>query len=180
MLFVPLTVRAFGSVLVWKCQFSKYKIKAFHSSRKKIIIKLMKSIIIMKIQLSHAFPTVCSEKALCCLKQPAHNSICTFSHGVLMALIDPTDNINNKKRLNYRQVIVKCIFTIKRNSCQIGHNQKTGHRAGRELYSSLVVSPVEFGQEVGGARFFRLVEIAHYVGLLLPDVDRFLKFHFPL
>lgn len=74
MLFVPLTVRAFGSVLVWKCQFSKYKIKAFHSSRKKIIIKLMKSIIIMKIQLSHAFPTVCSEKALCCLKQPAHNT----------------------------------------------------------------------------------------------------------
>lgn len=56
----------------------------------------------MKIQLSHAFPTVCSEKALCCLKQPTHNSICTFSHGVLMALIDPTDNINNKKRLNYR------------------------------------------------------------------------------
>lgn len=77
-------------------------------------------------------------------------------------------------------MIVKCIFTIKRNSCQIGHNQKTGHRAGRELYSSLVVSLVEFGQEVGGARFFRLVEIAHYVGLLLPDVDRFLKFHFPL
>lgn len=55
----------------------------------------------MKIQLSHAFPTVCSEKALCCLKQPAHNSICTFSQ-MLMALIDPTDNINNKKRLNYR------------------------------------------------------------------------------
>lgn len=54
----------------------------------------------MKIQLSlytHAFPTVCSEKALRCLKQPAHNSICTFSYGVLMAAIDPSDNINNKK-----------------------------------------------------------------------------------
>lgn len=82
--------------------FPNTRLKLFIAAGKKKKIKLMESIIIMKIQLSHAFPTVCSEKALCCLKQPAHNSICTFSHGVLMALIDPTDNINNKKRLDYR------------------------------------------------------------------------------
>lgn len=39
---------------------------------------------------------------------------------------------------------------------------------------------VEFGQEVGGPRFHGLMEIAHYVGLLLPDMDRFLEFHLAL
>lgn len=39
---------------------------------------------------------------------------------------------------------------------------------------------VEFGQEVGGTRLLSLVKIAHNVGLLLPDMDCFLKLHFPL
>lgn len=42
------------------------------------------------------------------------------------------------------------------------------------------MTPVEFGQEVSGTRFYSLMEIAHNVSLLLPDVDRFLEFHFPL
>ncbi len=57
---------------------------------------------------------------------------------------------------------------------------KEGSEVSRRLHSSWVMTPVEFGQEVSGTRFLGLVEIAHYVGLLLPDVDRFLEFHLPL
>lgn len=57
---------------------------------------------------------------------------------------------------------------------------KDGSEVSRQRYSSRVVALVEFGQEVSGTRFLGLVEIAHYVGLLLPDVDCFLEFHFPL
>lgn len=39
---------------------------------------------------------------------------------------------------------------------------------------------VEFGQEVSGPRFLGLMEIAHYVGLLLPDMDCFLELHLAL
>lgn len=46
--------------------------------------------------------------------------------------------------------------------------------------SSWVVALVEFGQEVSGTSFFSLVEISHYVSLLLPDVDCFLELHLPL
>lgn len=77
--------------------------------------------------------------------------------------------------------VLKCVFTAKGN---IGH---TGHKLCRErsevraqLHSSRVVTSVEFGQEVGGTRLLGLVEIAHHVGLLLPDVDRFLELHLPL
>lgn len=57
---------------------------------------------------------------------------------------------------------------------------KEGSEVSTQLHSSWVMTPVEFGQEVSGARFLSLVEIAHYVGLLLPDMDCFLEFHFPL
>lgn len=62
-----------------------------------------------------------------------------------------------------------------------GHMQRwAGSKASRQPHSSWVVTLVEFGQEVGAARLLALMEIAHYVGLLLPDVDRFLELHFAL
>lgn len=51
---------------------------------------------------------------------------------------------------------------------------------GERSASSRVVAFVEFGQEVGWSGFFGLVEIAHHVGLLLPDVDRFFQLHLTL
>lgn len=42
------------------------------------------------------------------------------------------------------------------------------------------MTPVEFGKEVSRTSLLSLVEVAHYVGLLLPDVDRFLEFHLTL
>lgn len=56
----------------------------------------------------------------------------------------------------------------------------TSKRVSEYIDSSRVVTPVEFGQEVSWTRLLSLVEIAHYVGLLLPDVDGLLEFHFPL
>lgn len=47
-------------------------------------------------------------------------------------------------------------------------------------HSSWVVTVVELGQEVGAARLLALVEVAHDVGLLLPDVDGLLELHFAL
>lgn len=72
---------------------------------------------------------------------------------------------------------LKCVFTIKGNIFHIGNEQR---RVRGELHSSRVVSFVEFGQEVCRSRLFALVEITHHVGLLLPDVDGFLQFHFAL
>lgn len=42
------------------------------------------------------------------------------------------------------------------------------------------MTAVEFGKEVSGTSLLRLVEVAHYVGLLLPDVDGFLELHLTL
>lgn len=74
---------------------------------------------------------------------------------------------------------VKCVFTVKGNICHSGHKQIGGQRSAA-VHSSRVMTLVEFGQEVSGTRLLSLMEIAHYVGLLLPDVDRFLELHFPL
>lgn len=76
---------------------------------------------------------------------------------------------------------VRCVFTANGNMGHTGHMQRwAGSEASRQPHSSWVVTMVEFGQEVGAARLLALLEIAHYVGLLLPDVDRFLELHFAL
>lgn len=76
---------------------------------------------------------------------------------------------------------VRCVFTANGNMGHTGHMQRwAGSEASRQPHSSWVVTMVEFGQEVGAARLLALMEIAHYVGLLLPDVDRFLELHFAL
>lgn len=68
------------------------------------------------------------------------------------------------------------IFTVQNRGQHIYH---TGHGKWSEVRSG-VVACVEFGQEVCGARCLRLVEIAHDVCLLLPDVDGLLELHLPL
>lgn len=72
---------------------------------------------------------------------------------------------------------LKCVFTIKGIIFHTGNEQRW---VRGQLHSSRVVSFVEFGQEVCRSRLFVLVEITHHVGLLLPDVDGFLQFHFTL
>lgn len=42
------------------------------------------------------------------------------------------------------------------------------------------MSPVEFGQEISGTWFRGLTKVAHDVSFLLPNIDRFLEFHFTL
>lgn len=43
-----------------------------------------------------------------------------------------------------------------------------------------IVARIEFGQKVFRLRGFRLVEVPHDVSPLLPDMNGFLKLHFPL
>lgn len=42
------------------------------------------------------------------------------------------------------------------------------------------MSPVKFGQEIGGTWFRGLAKVAHDVSFLLPNIDCFLEFHFTL
>lgn len=42
------------------------------------------------------------------------------------------------------------------------------------------MSSVEFGQEISGTWFRGLAKVAHDVSFLLPNIDRFLEFHFTL
>lgn len=72
-----------------------------------------------------------------------------------------------------------CIYIIEEHLphwSQAKRSQKSSHK----LYKLRVVSLVEFGQEISGTWFRGLAKIAHYVSFLLPNIDRFLKFHFTL
>lgn len=55
------------------------------------------------------------------------------------------------------------------------------YKAGRPRVSlSGIVACIESGQKVLGLWGFRLVEVPHDVSPLLPDMNGFLKLHFPL
>lgn len=65
------------------------------------------------------------------------------------------------------------VFTVQKQ-------KMTTHISGVKGQRSRVVSVVEFGEEVSGTRHLGLMEVAHDVSFLLPDVDGFLQLHLAL
>lgn len=65
--------------------------------------------------------------------------------------------------------------SIRGSLCYTGQNrvESTGS-------SSIVMSNIKSGQKVRRAWYLRLMEIAHNVGLLLPDIDGLLQLHLTL
>lgn len=71
----------------------------------------------------------------------------------------------------------KCYRTHSVSGCRLGGTEASV--VGEEV-NLRVVTLVKFRQEICGARRLSLAEVAHHVGLLLPDVDGLLQLHLTL